>query len=153
MIELDHQRAEAKTLVNKMGLNTLRIFVLFNIELLQVCIIFWVIFHCFYSFWGILNLFLVFFCTWDELMQVHIYSRTTETSYSGFLSTWEQESCCYLFEKVTQIVTCNAFPPTLETSDMQWQKWLLVSSGLKGILHPKIYILLFFTYPHVVPNP
>ncbi len=31
MVELDHRRSVAKTLVNQMGLNTLIIFVLFNI--------------------------------------------------------------------------------------------------------------------------
>ncbi len=37
MVELDHQMSSANSLVNKMRLD---IFVLFNIELLQVCVIF-----------------------------------------------------------------------------------------------------------------
>ncbi len=36
-----------------------------------------------------------------------------------------------------------------------WTDFLLFGSSiyLKGILHPKMKILSFFTYPHVVPNP
>ncbi len=39
-------------------------------------------------------------------------------------------------------------------------KWIILSCyyfnlliDIKGILHPKIKMLSFFTYPHVVPNP
>ncbi len=67
MIELDHQRSAAKTLVNKMGLDTFALFNIFNYCRFASYSEF--AFHCFNSFWWILNL---FFYKWDELMYIHI---------------------------------------------------------------------------------
>ncbi len=53
MVELDHQRSAAKTLGNKMGLDT---FVLFNIfNYCRFASYSEFAFHCFNSFWWILN--------------------------------------------------------------------------------------------------
>ncbi len=55
MVELDYQRSAAKTLVNKMGLDT---FVLFNIfNYCRFASYSEFAFHCFNSFWWKLNLF------------------------------------------------------------------------------------------------
>ncbi len=59
MVELDYQRSAAKTLVNKMGLDT---FVLFNrFNYCRFASYSEFAFHCFNSFWWILN---QFFCEW-----------------------------------------------------------------------------------------
>ncbi len=56
----DHQRSAAKISVSKMGLD---IFVLFNIfNYCRFASYSEFVFHCFNSFWWILNL---FFCEWD----------------------------------------------------------------------------------------
>ncbi len=66
MVELDHQRSAANTSVNKMRLD---IFVLFNIfNYCRFASYSEFTFHCFNSFWWILNL---FFCEWDELIHIH----------------------------------------------------------------------------------
>ncbi len=116
-VELEHWRSRAKTLVNNMGLNTYRIFVLFNISLLQVCIIFWVAFHYFINFekyWICVCACMracVCVCVCDELMHVHIYCRTIYSKILLLISLnmgteelsinkWEKSD---LFEKGTQI--------------------------------------------------
>ncbi len=53
MVELDHQMSAAKTLVNEMGLDTFVLFNIFNYCRLVAFSEF--AFHCFNSFWWILN--------------------------------------------------------------------------------------------------
>ncbi len=67
MVELDHQRSAANTLVNKMRLD---IFVLFNIfNYCRFASYSEFVFHCFNYF--LMNTESVF-CEWDELIHIHI---------------------------------------------------------------------------------
>ncbi len=38
-------------------------------------------------------------------------------------------------------------------SDLKRDAEIVCTEDIKGILHPKMKILSFFTYSHVVPNP
>ncbi len=66
MVELDHQRSAAKTLVNKMGLDTFVLFNIFNYcRFVSYCV-------CISPFEFILMNTKSFFCEWDELKHIHI---------------------------------------------------------------------------------